>query len=412
MGSAGQQKQSSSGSQSSGTKFPYEFIKPAGDYLGRLPSLEDLVNLAPRTSGLFGGSTGINYGQQGQSQASAGLSDLAQPQGASQQSRPPTTFGLSDVAGILAGEDHGKYRVDALNSMLKGAGYDPNAFSLDQAKKVLTDRTSRWTNDPMMQRALGALGVTEAPQQSQFSPSEAPPVGLGSLIKGGIGAGLQNLGFGATPNTYQQREVEQAPAIAPRGIDEMFTPEGRQQLTNEIFESQYRPLEREMTRQAGLADQQLNAQLAQAGLASSGTGIGQRAQQSGEFSRRMQQTAQDAASQAAVQAQQARLQASGLDLQAQTASAQNILSGNIANATNYLQAMGLNEEAANNARGSFLNLLGLQEQDLARMDAASLNSLTAMIQPFLQEWGLLGDLGKYGEGQQSSRGSGWNAGIM
>jgi hypothetical protein len=118
-------------------------------------------------------------------------------------------------------------------------------------------------------------------------------------------------------------------------------------LQQSMYESQFNPVNRELERQRGMADERLAAQLAQAGIAESGTGVGQRAEQSDEYYRKQIAASEDAASRAAQQRygmeyeqsmknaqlrQEANLANAGFDMQAQVQNAQNLLQVNLTNA--------------------------------------------------------------------------------
>jgi hypothetical protein len=313
------------------------------------------------------------------------------------------TFTMADFAGTIQGDNHWKYRVPIVTGKLIRAGYDPNNFTAAQLQEV-----TQGDPDILIGKGVKALSEISTAEQSvmqqQASPwaSQTVAPGVGAALPSGMAGSIANLGFGQTPQTYTQREVGAAPTVSARGISDIFTPGGRERLSNEMFEAQYLPVERRLNLEQQQADRALNAQLAQAGLASSGTGIGQRAQQGLEYTRERAAAAKEAAANAAAQAQQMRLEASGIDVQAQTANAQNILQGNIANADNYLRAIGLSQNEAQLARQSFLDLLGLQEQDLQRMDQSAVNALTAMMEPYLAEWGIMAGVGQYQISTESS----------
>lgn len=400
-GSQSKSKQTSQSTSESGTKFPWEQMQYGGQYLGKMPTLEELAKMAPSTTGLFGGTTGIYSPTQGQPSAATpqvGISDAVN------SATAPKSYSMSDFAATIEGDNHAKYRIPMVQQQLQNAGYDPNAYTLEQLQAATKGNT-----DMMITKGVTALADEQAQQQAVMQQQSTPfasqtvAPGVGAGLPGGVEGSIANLGFGQTPQTYQQREVEAAPAVTARGVSDMFSQGGREKLANEMYEAQYLPVERRLNLEQQQADRGLNAQLAQAGLASSGAGIGQRAQQGMEYTRERAAASKEAASQAAVQAQTMRLEAAGLDVQAQTTSAANVLQGNIANADNYLKAIGLTQDGAAEARSSFLNLLNLQEQDLARMDATSLASLSAMMEAYLAEWGVLNQAGQFQTTQETGK---------
>lgn len=235
-------------------------------------------------------------------------------------------------------------------------------------------------------------------------------------------------------------------------------------LENSMYHSQFDPAQRELGRQQGLADQQLAAQLAQAGISESGAGVAQRSAQSDEYYRRMSAAAEDAATKASTQRygmeytqsmenakmrQEANLANAGFDLQAQTENAKNLLTVNItnaqlgtqasiasaanrtqaavaqaqmntqasiagaqigaqrdiANANNYLQTMGLNFQQADAAQKNFLGLMGLQEQDLQRMDDYQLNVTGLLYNTYLKQFATIGQLGQESTGKTDASSS-------
>jgi hypothetical protein len=422
-GSSSKSKQTGTSTTESGTRFPWEMLQSGGQYLGKMPTMEDLARLAPSTTGLFGGTTGLYQPQAYQAPAGnqVGISNVVQPT-AQQQGQPaqvqptaPKTYSMSDFAATLAKDSHGKYRIPMVQQRLSNAGYDPNNFTLEQLQKVtqgdsdiligkgvraLADEAA--TQQAVMQQEAATQQAVMQPQVPQFVSQTVAP-GIGAALPAGMEGSIANLGFGQTPQTYTQREVGAAPEVTARGVADIFTPGGRQRLSNEMFEAQYLPVERRLNLEQQQADKALNAQLAQAGLASSGAGIGQRAQQGLEYTRERAAAAKEAAANAAAQSQQMRLEASGIDVTAQTAAADNVLKGNMANATNYLEAIKLSTDEAAKARQQFLDLLGLQEDDLKRMDQAQLSAITTLLEPFLAEWGILGQLGEYQLGTETSK---------
>jgi hypothetical protein len=195
----------------------------------------------------------------------------------------------------------------------------------------------------------------------------------------------------AAPPTVTAPTVPAASIYIPRG--------SYAGLERSMYESQFRPVERELTRQRGIADTQLNAALAAAGLSESGTGIGQRAAQAGEFDRRSSAAAEDAANRAATaryQAeigiatrnaelqQQTNLLRANLDVQAQTQNAANVLKGNVAAAEVYMHALGLNAQLVSQYRSNFLQMFTAEEQSTLARDRMALEASAQAFNQYLQ----------------------------
>lgn len=238
--------------------------------------------------------------------------------------------------------------------------------------------------------------------------------------------GAQNsfdaLGFGkAAPNfnapviapttEIQSPELAAARVNIPRGSLDAYE--------NAAFQSQFNPVNRDLTRQAETADKSLKSTLANSGLSTSAAGIGLQRQQGREFEERRTAAASDAANRAAVQRgdvefqasmqnaqlkQQANIQRAGFDLQAQTTNAANVLAGNSENAKNYLSTLGLNVEQAKQGRDSFLQLMGLRAADLERMDTQNRQNIETMMNTWLQQLGAVTDVGRFAVGAGASVG--------
>ena len=282
---------------------------------------------------------------------------------------------------------------------------------------------------------------------------------------------LTTLGFGQQPARYETPRIGPTPGItagrintagttvAPPGTIQAPVVEAAQggfqdfdKLERSIYESQFNPVNRELERQRGMADERLAANLAQAGIAESGTGVGQRVELSDEYYRKQIAASEDAASRAAQTRygmeydqsmknaelrQQANLANAGFDMQAQVSNAQNLLTTNITNAQiaaqmgtaqaqldtqasiagaelgqqreiaqaqMYLSTMGLNFQQANAAQRNYLDLLGLQQADLQHLDAQQTEVLSMFFNTYLKEFALLINAGQQstGKGDTSS----------
>ena len=254
------------------------------------------------------------------------------------------------------------------------------------------------------------------------------------------------------PQQIQGPQVDAASAAAARANGaqgNIFGAEGPERYEQSIFESLFRPVQRELGREGEIANRQLQAHLAGAGLASSGTGIGQQQQLARDYSQRTQDAATDASARAATaryqtqaeqemlnaqlrqqtglgdadrqqqvnlsnaeQQQQARLATANFSFEAQRQNAANVLSGDTARADSYLKTIGLNEETATRARSDFLNILQIAERDLARMEVGQRQTLDTMMNWWLQATGTLTDAGRFSEGTASSFGRTESGGVL
>jgi hypothetical protein len=310
----------------------------------------------------------------------------------------------------------------------------------DQGPGALLGGEPSYMSADDIQTNLRNLGFGQLPNRigSPLSPQGEPPMGPLTLPTGGR---IDLSGATVTPPP----QITAPHVTAEQGGFADFDA-----LEKSLYESQYRPVQRELQRQRGLADEQLAARLAQAGIAESGTGVGQRAEQADEFYRKDIAASEDAASKAAAQRygmefeqsmrnaelrQQASLSNAGFNLQAQVANANNLLQASISGAQlrtqaaiaqgqldtqagmaaaqmaneyqfkqaqNYLQTMGLNFEQEQAARQNYLQLLGLQQADLARMDASQLETLSLFYNTYLKEVALMIDAGRTSTGRQDA----------
>lgn len=381
------------------------------------------------------------------------------------------------------------------------------------------------------------LTPTPAPQAGQIDWSKVPtPTGAvpatAGLVPTAQQAAAPAAAQGVTPTAGTATAASVAPPptiVAPKVSAEQGGFKDFNELQQAIYRSEFDPVQRELTRQQGLADEQLKAQLAKAGLSTSGTGTGQLVRQDQEFYRQMAAAASDASQKAAVtrygmeytqsmenaklrqeanfknaemdfgaqvqnatniltarsitaqlatqasvanaanqtqasiagaqnqtQANIASMQTAAdiakanamLGTQASIAGAQNLTSAGIAGAQNqtqasiaganlfgqlagqqaalgtqagiaganiasaeniagaqaYLTAMGLNVQQEQQARQSYLQLLGIQETDLARMDTFTLQNTGMLYDTYLKQLAILTQAGQvsFGKTDQSS----------
>lgn len=401
---------SSRSNNTSTTVYPGEFLPGFEARYGRGVGIDELIGALPQTSSIFGGGQGFTSAT-GQSY---------QPPGGAGAGAGAGTIGLDVIGSAIQsqfqGNPQGANRLMAELQSLAGPG--GTGISLDQ----LRNYAGRSPRADFIRSSLPAMleQFTQAPQQ-RFAASAGPDL---SALQ--IPQSIQRL-FGAQAqqsfNPYTIREV---PGItAPTAQAAQMNVGDLDRYERALFESQYRPQAREIEQQGGIADRRLQAELAQAGLASSGSGIGQVQQQRADRMRDLQARAADAAQQAttqrfgaefaqqqfnAQQQQQTALANAGFDLEAQKTNAANLLAGDTARADNYLKTMGLNVEAASAMRDDFLQLLGITQEEMKRLDASQMEKLGVVLNNWLQQGALLGNLGQRGR-QTSSSGGGAGGGL-
>lgn len=221
-----------------------------------------------------------------------------------------------------------------------------------------------------------------------------------------VEAQARGLGIGRAPETIQGPAAVsttniQAPTVGPAARVEI--PGGsREAYQNSLFNAQFNPIARQFDRNAAMQRRELAGNVAGAGLQGSGAGIGLIQQQAQQQSEDRAGLASDAANRAtaasfgfeqqaalsnAERAQQSNLAQAGFDMQAQAQNAANVLQGNLANASNYLATIGMNVQQAQQARDSFMNLLGLRMEDTARLGNEQRANLDMLFNQWLQTFG-------------------------
>jgi hypothetical protein len=357
-------------------------------------------------------------------------------------------------------------------------------FSQDNINQALSNLNFGQAPNPLQAPTLGGFTPATA-GQSTGATATAGSATAGSSTPGSSTAGQVNLAGLPTIN---------APTVtAEQGGFADFN-----ELERRMFESQFRPVSREIGRQRGLADERLQSELAAAGLADSGTGQQMRQRQNTEYSEQLAAQASDASNRAAVQRygmeytqsmenarlrQEVNLANAGFDMTAQVETARNFLTASITNAqlqtqssianagyqtqssianaqlttqasianadaqtrasiasadnltragiasadyatragianaqigSEYsiaqgrlqLETMNLNSQQEQYARRNFLDLLGLQHDDLARMDAFSLENTALFYNAYLKQLSILinAGTGSFGKTDQSAGG--------
>lgn len=250
-----------------------------------------------------------------------------------------------------------------------------------------------------------------------------------------------DLGFGQRPETLQGPgpigvERVNAPTLANAPMSQAATvqmPGGSlDAFERSAFRSQFAPVAREFDRTAVEQRGQLQGQVAGAGLMSSGAGIGLIQKQAREQSEQRGAMAADAADRAATmrggfeqqaalvnqqaaqqtalanaeREQQTNLARAGFDAETQRFNAANVLQGNLANAQNYLATLGMNVEQGQQARDSYLALMGVRGADLERMDAGQRANVEMELNAYLQFLGQAINAGKVSKSDGSSKGVG------
>lgn len=399
-----QSRQKSFQQSGSGTRFPAPFLEQFASIFGPGFSVNELVNALPRSQGLFGGQAGLfPTAGGGQPGAAAGA-----PAGGG--AGAPGGTGRFDIGQALsfAGSDRDEKGVRALYDQASRMFPGQTTFTFDelsQAAPLLGDPETAAT-------ALSGIGsltrLQQGPQDPRFAAANVAP-GVGGLLQGGVGGGLQNLGFGQTPTQYEAPTIGAAPTITPQGVN--IAPQGFEEYQRRLFESQFRPAEREVTRQGTIADRRLQAELAQRGLQTSGTGVGQVQAQRRERNQQLSALAEDASNRASVQRFQAEMQQelanAGFDFESQSQNARNILAGNTAQADAYLKTLGLTQQEGMSQRNDFLKLLGLQEADLQRLDNVQFQAMDRLLNTWLQSFAALGGAGEFSFGAATGQTKSW-----
>lgn len=254
----------------------------------------------------------------------------------------------------------------------------------------------------------GVFDAATTPDKSVAAyPGATPGAGLFNQV------GATNVGIGAAAPTYTPPPAVTAPTItaATGGLGSG----NYDQLRQSLFKQTYDPIAAETTRLGGIADRGLLSSAANAGLATSGVGQGLLSRQQSERTQQLQQQAGQAATSATAQTlglqeqeQQANL---AREQQANIANASNVLAGNTATASNYLATLGLDQQSAQNARSAFLQYLGVQESDLARMDQQKLSSLSTALNAWLQQYATLVAAGRTSQSTGSSDSMNFNVGL-
>lgn len=231
----------------------------------------------------------------------------------------------------------------------------------------------------------------------------------------------RGLGIGKAPEQIQGPAAVsttniQAPTLGPAARVEI--PGGsREAYQNSLFGAQFNPVARQFDRTADLQRRELAGNVAGGGLQGSAAGIGLIQRQAQQQSEARAGLASDAANRAATQAygfeqeaaladagrrQETMLKQAGMDIDAQTSNAANILTGNVASARNYIDVIGLNIDQVSQAREAFMKLLGMREDDMERVDNATRTNLNTQFNQWLQTFGAVQSASEFGKSNSSS----------
>lgn len=211
-------------------------------------------------------------------------------------------------------------------------------------------------------------------------------------------AGAAAQGFSAqgyVPTAGQAGYAPQINAPTVEAAQMNIAPEGFEEYQRALYESQFRPVERDLSIEQQQQDRQLQERLAATGLSSSPAGLSILSEQNEAFGRQLLGAMQDAANNASVQRfgaefnqaqnnagwlQEARLANANFDLAAQTSNAANILQANLTNAQLSTQASIAGAQnmtsasiasAQNRTQASIATAQNMTQASIANADASS-----------------------------------------
>lgn len=398
------------------TVFPGEFLSGFESKYGRGFSLDELMGGLGQPQSIFG-----NGGQmQGYGGQTATLPGSGGSQGGAGNGAIPFDVVNSMVNSQYATGDPRKAN-QIMAAITQAAGPGATGITLDQLRSWQNQKGSGLGGD-----AANYLSAVLPSQLTQFTQPglnrlQAPS---GPDLSGlQIPQTLQRL-FGAQASKeytpYQFQNVPGINAATMQAAEANIAPGGFDNYQQALYRSMVNPMQRTLTQQGAEDDRALQAELAQSGLASSGAGLGQLSQQRRQRSEQLRSASLEAADRAtqqrfgaeyqqaqfnAQQQQAARLANAGFNMDAQKQNAANIIQGNIAQSENYLKTMGLNQQAAQAMREDFLQMVGLTQKELERLDASHKENLGILLNNWLQQGALLGNLGQRGSQRNSSNGS-------
>lgn len=189
-----------------------------------------------------------------------------------------------------------------------------------------------------------------------------------------------------------------APVVAPVTV---AFPEGdANKLQAALFNSQFQPVERELARRGAIEDRNLNASLAQSGLADSGVGVGQRQRLGREVGEQIGSAAAAISESATARALEAKLtvatQQANIDIQRNLANAQLDLAAQQTNARSLLErggfeanalmtALGLDAQQGENIRANFISFIDSQTRAALGQSEIARAALADIFNGVLQE---------------------------
>lgn len=232
------------------------------------------------------------------------------------------------------------------------------------------------------------INPSGAPTFTGAVPTAGQAAAPGAAV-GGMPTGAVPTGVTPTAGSATAAQAAAPPSIvAPHVTAEQGGFTDFEALQNAIYHSEFDPQQQELTREQGLADEQMKAQLAKSGLSSSGTGVGQLARQDMDFYRQMRDASANSAQKAAVQRygmeytqsmdnarmrQEVNLANAGFDYNSQVENAKNLLTVNITNAQ-----MATDVSKTNAALQTQASIAGAQNQTSANIAGAQ-NQTSASI---------------------------------
>jgi hypothetical protein len=443
----------------SGTRYPFEFLDAlAKSGLGGPFSTDQLLSGLGGTTnlftgqqvGLFGGGGAQPGGQQGQRGAQprsmggqqffsgeptaarggpgmqffapggGGGQELASRGGAGNGNTNGPTLTPERIIQLTQGDKDSSKALDKVLDAIFAGKLDPSQpLSLEQIKQLVGSGRLDNARDTIGADIGNQAALADARRRSQETPFTAS--GPGGLPLDNAAA-IRNLRFGdqLSPTPHARiRDLPRVNAPTVAAAEANIAPTGFDALQRSLFESNFRPQEREIQQRGALADRQTRAEQAQSGTASSAAGQGllleQRRQRDEQLNFQSGQAANAATQQRfglefeqaqanAERQQQTHLAQAGFDFNSQLTNAQNVLAGDVAKADNYLKTIGLDAQTASQARNDFLGLLGVQQSELARLDASTLAQLGLVLNTWMQQVGLLGNLGQFSTGESDARG--------
>lgn len=390
------------------TVYPGDFLGGFENRYGRGINLNELAGMLPGSTSLFGGG-GNFFGAGGQQATLPGGGGGAAPGG---------TVPWDAVNSVIQGQYIGQPERAAKVMKELRATAGPGATGITLAQ--LTGGTFRGV--PQQRAYLrgqlpAQLEQFLQPQQQRFGAPAGPDI---SAL--GIPQSIQRLFGQQAEQQFDPYAFRDIPGItgatAQAGLMNV-APGGFDRYEDALFRSAYDPQRREIERGGEIADRRLQSELAGAGLGSSGAGVGQVQQQRADRAASLRSIASDTAYQAtaqrfgqefaqsqfnAQQTQTTNLENAGFNQDAQKQNAANVLAGDAARSENYLKTMGLNVESAKAMREDFMQLLGITQAELARLDASQMEKVGVLLNSWLQQGALLGNLGQRGTQKSSSSG--------